>query len=98
MISCNNNRPPSNLGFNDFKLDTLIFSSENEVIDLGEEGEFLISSEMSEDASTYYIFNLEKRFLYTLDLKSNKLLSTLKMSSEGLDGIGDWLIDFQSVS
>jgi len=95
LISCNNNRPPSNLGFNDFKLDTLIFSSENEVIDLGEEGEFLISSEMSEDASTYYIFNLEKRFLYTLDLKSNKLLSTLKMSSEGPDGIGDWLIDFQ---
>lgn len=95
LISCNNNRPPSNLGFNDFKLDALIFSSENEVIDLGEEGEFLISSEMSEDASTYYIFNLEKRFLYTLDLKSNKLLSTLKMSSEGPDGIGDWLIDFQ---
>lgn len=77
------------------KIDTLIFSSENEIIDLGEEGEFLASSAMSDDASSYYIFNLEKRYLYTFDLKTRKLLSTLKMPSEGPDGIGDWLIDFQ---
>ncbi|MHA7131771.1 DUF4221 family protein [Algoriphagus namhaensis] len=77
------------------KIDTLIFYSENEIIDLGEDGEFLVSSDMSDDASSYFIFNLEKRLLYTLDLKSNKLLSTLKMPSEGPDGIGDWLIDFQ---
>ena len=78
-----------------FKLDTLIFHTENEIIDLGEEGEFLAYSAMSDDASTFNIFNLEKRFLYTLDLKTRKLLSTLKMPSEGPDGIGDWLIDFQ---
>ena len=77
------------------KIDTLIFESKDEVIDLGEEGEFLAYSAMSDDASTYSIFNLEKRFLYTLDLKTRKLLSTLKMPSEGPDGIGDWLIDFQ---
>lgn len=78
-----------------FKTDTLIFYSENEIIDLGEDGEFLAFSAMSDDASSYYIFNLEKRFLYTLDLKTKKLLSKLKMPSEGPDGIGDWLIDFQ---
>ncbi|WP_332912052.1 DUF4221 family protein [Algoriphagus boritolerans] len=55
----------------------------------------MASSAMSDEASTYFIFNLEKRYLYTLDLKSRKLLSTLKMPSEGTDGIGDWLIDFQ---
>jgi len=77
------------------KIDTLIFSSENEVIDLGEGGEFLLSSDMSDDASSYFIFNLEKRLLYTLDLKSKKLQSKLGMPSEGPDGIGDWLIDFQ---
>jgi hypothetical protein len=77
------------------KIDTLIFSSENEVIDLGEGGEFLLSSDMSDDASSYFIFNLEKRLLYTLDLKSKKLQSKLEMPSEGPDGIGDWLIDFQ---
>ena len=52
-------------------------------------------SAMSDDASAYFIFNLEKRYLYTLDLKTRKLLSTLKMPSEGPDGIGDWLIDFK---
>jgi hypothetical protein len=77
------------------KIDTLIFYSENEIIDLGEDGEFLISSDMSDDASAYFIFNLDKRTLYNLDLKTKKLLSTLKMPSEGPDGIGDWLIDFQ---
>ena len=77
------------------KIDTLIFHADNEIIDLGEEGEFLGSSAMSDDASTYSIFNLEKRFLYTLDLKSKKLQSKLEMPSEGPDGIGDWLIDFQ---
>lgn len=77
------------------KIDTLIFHTENEIIDLGEEGEFLAYSAMSDDASSYYIFNLEKRFLYTLDIKSKKLLSSLKMPSQGPDGIGDWLIDFQ---
>ncbi|GMQ31353.1 DUF4221 family protein [Algoriphagus confluentis] len=77
------------------KIDTLIFYSENEIIDLGEDGEFLISSDMSDDASSYFIFNLEKRLLYTLDLKTKKLLSKLEMPSEGPDGIGNWLIDFQ---
>ncbi|MFC3416891.1 DUF4221 family protein [Algoriphagus hitonicola] len=80
------------------KIDTLIFESKNEVIELGDEGEFLTSSAMSDDASTYYIFNLEKRYLYTLDIKSKELLSALKMPSEGPDGIGDWLIDFQMIN
>jgi hypothetical protein len=77
------------------KIDTLIFHTESEIIDLGEEGEFLATSAMSDDASTYFIFNLEKRYLYTLDLKTRKLRSILKMPSEGPDGIGDWLIDYQ---
>jgi len=80
------------------KIDTLIFRSNYEIINLGEEGEFLVSSDMSEDASTYYIFNLEKRFLYTLDLKTKELLSKLEMPSEGPNGIGDWLIDFQKIN
>ena len=95
FTSCYYKKTSSNLELNDFKLDTLIFSSENEVIDLGEGGEFLLSSDMSDDASSYFIFNLEKRLLYTLDLKSKKLQSKLEMPSEGPDGIGDWLIDFQ---
>jgi hypothetical protein len=80
------------------KIDILIFESKDEVIDLGEEGEFLAYSAMSNDVSTYSIFNLEKRILYTLNLKTRKLLSTLKMPSEGPDGIGDWLIDFQRLN
>ena len=79
------------------KVDTLVFSSEKEIIEIGEEGEFLTSSAMSSDASTYFIFNLEKRYLYSLDLKTGNLKSTLKMSSEGPDGIGEWLIDFQKI-
>ena len=79
------------------KIDTLILRSDNEIIELGEGGEFLFFSSLSEDATTYSVFNLEKRYLYTLDLKSRKLQSILKMPFEGPDGIGDWLIDFQQV-
>lgn len=80
------------------KIDTLIFGSKDEIIELGENGEFLISSALSENGSHYFIFNLEKRYLYTLDLKTKTLLSKLKLPSEGPDGIGDWLIDFQMIN
>jgi hypothetical protein len=80
------------------EIDTLIFASKDEIIELGEDGEFLNSSALTEDASTYFIFNLEKRYLYTLDVKTKTLLSKLKMPSEGPDGISDWLIDFQMIN
>ncbi|WP_100627923.1 DUF4221 family protein [Algoriphagus formosus] len=97
FFSCN--KSSTNISSKDsVKIDTVIFESKGEVIDLGEEGEFLVSSDMSEDASTYYIFNLEKRLLYMLDLKTKKLLSKLEMPSEGPNGIGDWLIDFQMMN
>ncbi|MBN3584803.1 DUF4221 family protein [Algoriphagus aestuarii] len=96
--SCNNNKPFVNLNLDDFKIDTLIFKSENEIIELGDDGEFLAFSAISKNTPTYSIFNLEKRFLYTLDLKTRKLLSKLEMPNEGPDGIGDWIIDFQMIN
>jgi len=97
ILSCQEKRSSSH-SKDSIKIDTLIFRSGNEIIEVGEEGEFLAYSGMSYDASTYFIFNIEKRYLYTLDLNTRKLLTTLKMLSEGPDGIGDWLIDFQMIN
>ena len=96
--SCSNNKPFTDLNLVDFKIDTLIFKSEHDIIELGDDGEYLAFSAISKNSPTYSIFNLEKRYLYTLDLKTKKLLSKLEMSDEGPDGIGDWIIDFQMIN
>lgn len=98
ICSCQNENTDFDGMGEEYRIDTVMITTGDELLYLGDQFKFLGYSDISSDKSELFILDYENTKLISIDLVNNKLDKIIPLEKEGPDGVGDWVSELQVVN